>query len=102
MGYYGASALFTLLFTALVVNARLSGGRIDKFMGDLTYPIFLTHFLASGLVNLVTGNRFAGIGHVKFILATLVCLLLSIASVKCIEPLIERIRNQVRGVRLRV
>jgi peptidoglycan/LPS O-acetylase OafA/YrhL len=102
LGYYGASAMFAILLTALVVTARLNGGRVDKFMGDLAYPIFLTHFLAAGLVNLVTDNRFAGIVHTKFILATLVSLLLYIASVRCVEPLIERVRNQVRELRLGV
>lgn len=97
LGYYGASALFAILFTALVVTARLNGNTFDKFEGDLAYPIFLTHFLAVGFVNLLTDNRFAVTGNANFILATLVCILTSIAIVKWIEPLIERLRNQVRG-----
>ncbi|AMW35886.1 acyltransferase [Haematospirillum jordaniae] len=97
LGYYGASALFAILFTALVVTARLNGGRMDKFMGDLAYPVFLAHFLAAGFVNLITDNRFAVTGHANFILATLVCLSMSVAHLKWIEPLIEGIRNQVRG-----
>jgi peptidoglycan/LPS O-acetylase OafA/YrhL len=96
LGYYGASALFAILFTVLVVKARLSGGKVDKFMGDLAYPIFLTHFLAVGLVNLITDNRFAVTGHANFILATLACLSMSVAYLKWIEPLIDGIRNQVR------
>jgi peptidoglycan/LPS O-acetylase OafA/YrhL len=97
LGYYGAGALFAILLTALVVTARLNGGKLDKFMGDLAYPIFLSHFLAVGFVNLITDNRFAVTGHTNFIFATLVCFLISFAFVKWIEPLIERIRNQVRG-----
>lgn len=97
LGYYGASALFAILFTALVVTARLNGGRTDKFLGDLAYPIFLTHFLAIGFVNLITDNRFAVTGHANFISATLVCFLISITFVKWIEPLIEGVRNKIRG-----
>ncbi len=97
LGYYGASALFAILFTALVAKNQLSGGRIDEFLGGLAYPVFLTHFFAAGLVNLLTGNRFSVTGHANFILATLVCLSISIACVKWTDPFIERIRNQVRG-----
>lgn len=96
LGYYGSSVIFAILLTTLVAKRQLGGGRIDKFFGGLAYPIFLTHFFAAGFVNLLTGNRFPVTSNSNFVLATLVCLVISITYINWIEPLIEMIRNHVR------
>ena len=97
LGYYGASALFSALFAALIVKKGLKGGRFDRFMGNLAYPVFLTHFLAVGLVNLLTDNRFAISGNANFILSTFACLFMSFIYLGLMEPFIDKLRNQVRA-----
>jgi peptidoglycan/LPS O-acetylase OafA/YrhL len=96
LGYYGASAIFLFLFSVLVAKKQLKGSRYDDYMGDLAYPIFLTHFLAEGLVNLITLNKFVINGHIHFLLSTFVCLLISIGYLKWMEPFIERLRSRMR------
>ena len=96
LGYYGASAIFLFLFSVLVAKKQLKGSRYVDYMGDLAYPIFLTHFLAEGLVNLITLNKFVINGHIHFLLSTFVCLLISIGYLKWMEPFIERLRSRMR------
>jgi peptidoglycan/LPS O-acetylase OafA/YrhL len=96
LGYYGASAIFLFLFSVLVAKKQLKGSHYDDYMGDLAYPIFLTHFFAEGLVNLITLNKFVINGHIHFLLSTFACLLISIGYLKWMEPLIERLRSRMR------
>lgn len=97
LGYYGASAIFMFFFAGLAIKRQLSGNSMDMLMGNLAYPVFLTHFFAAGVVNLLADNRFPVTGNVSFVLSTLVCLLISFAYLKWIEPLIEKLRSQIRG-----
>ncbi len=97
LGYYGASAVFLVIFISLVTRNRLDGGRWDRFLGDLAYPVFLTHFFSAGVVNLLTSNRFMVTSTINMVLSTAMCLAISVAFLKWVEPQIEKMRNRIRG-----
>jgi len=96
VGFYGAAILFVTLFAAISSYGNLSGGRIDRLLGEMAYPVFLTHFFSAGVVNLATGNRYPVTGTINFLLSTLVCVLLSLAIVLWIEPNLEKVRSAIR------
>jgi peptidoglycan/LPS O-acetylase OafA/YrhL len=96
-GYYGASAIFLAIFISLVTRNQLDGGRWDRFLGDLAYPVLLTHFFSAGVVNLLTSNRFMVTSTINMALSTAMCLAISVAFLQWVEPQIEKMRNRIRG-----
>lgn len=96
-GFYGAFVLFLPLFVQ--ANQAASSGRwkkSDRLLGDLAYPVFLSHFLAAGLVNLFSGNGLARYGLMHFLISLALCLLLSIGIIRYLDPAVNRIRDRIR------
>lgn len=100
-GLYGFAFLGAYLLLAMVTTNRLpSFGSLGIFLGNLAYPIFLTHWLVA-IVALGMGvpvhNKLA------FLMSTLAGIhLVSLAMFYLVErPVNERLRSQVRGRKLR-
>lgn len=96
LGFYGAALLFFMVFTFIINDNSLTGTKIDQFLGNLAYPIFLLHFFSAGMVNLLTGNRYPVLSGYNFILSITLCILLSIIVVQWFEPAVERFRRTIR------
>jgi len=71
-------------------------GKIDSLLGDLSYPIFLCHWLVGYIIALVLfPGEWRGIG---LMLATIVCST-GVAYVICLaqDALLEPLRSRIRG-----
>ncbi len=100
LGYYGSTVLFLPLFV-VALNVRRSSG-MDRWLGDLSYPIFLLHLFCLGLVRIVTARL--GVppdSTVEAMLVVMVSIGTAALVVHHFEPIIERVRNAVRPARFR-
>lgn len=102
LGFYGAAILFVMVFATMLGAGNLNGGKIDKLLGDMAYPIFLTHFLSAGIVNTVTNNRYQVTGTANFLISTVFCVSLSLLIVLWLEPKLEKLRDYIRSTRVGV
>lgn len=96
-GYYGAFAVFLFLFfraTTTIVSEHAK--KVDKILGDLAYPVFLSHYFCSGITNAVAIPIIKS-GSLLYCLSTLaICLVLSALLVRHLDPAVERVRSLIR------
>jgi peptidoglycan/LPS O-acetylase OafA/YrhL len=78
-----------LYYTPLATKAKL----LDRFLGDLSYPVYLNHYAATVLVHSLIGNRGAYSLAASFTLT----LALSFLSISLVERRLKIHRNKVRG-----
>lgn len=99
VGYYGATPLFIALFIACL-NRPATGvlKKIDDYLGDLTYPVFLLHFFASGIVKLLPFNL-VPLGFSYFLLSTIITIGISALILAYFQPMVDRIRDRIRSGR---
>ena len=99
--YYAGAVLFAVILLTIVKQpapGRIRA-RVDRWFGDLAYPVFLSHFIAAGLVNVVLGWLLPA-GTAVFLVATIaVTLAISTAFVAWVDPHIQRLRDMVRADR---
>lgn len=75
--------------------------RLDRWMGDLSYPIYLLHWQAGAIASFllfqqpVKGGSMHGL--MAFALALPIVLLLSVPQIWIVDPLITRYRNAIRA-----
>lgn len=92
LGLYG---VFSLCAIARLRSARLM--RIDRFIGDLTYPVYLCHL---PVIAILWHDKTWLRGPFAFFSTFLLCVLVAyIVRVVC-ELSLVRLRNSVRGQRL--
>jgi peptidoglycan/LPS O-acetylase OafA/YrhL len=98
IGFYGAYALFLPLFAWSVRGGASSDSRksLDRFLGDLAYPVFLSHFAAAGLANLISGNRLSYQGSAHFLLSLVLCLTISAVMARYLDSTVNRLRDRIR------
>jgi len=94
------TVIYAILALSVLGLARLRVGtrfrRIDRWLGDLSYPLYLNHYaITIAVVTLMPRRN---------VWTFLVCLPLSIAASWMIshltEPVTRNMRNQIRGVAL--
>ena len=82
---YKSEMLLPAALTMALPFSQLSAGRIDKYLGDLSYPVFLSHFMIAHYVAYMTTKPWLG-------LATLVVTIpISIILLELAKP-IEKMR----------
>lgn len=97
IGFYGAYLLFVPLFAWTAGAARTkSDSAVDRFLGDLAYPVFLGHFVAAGFANVLSGNRLQFQGFAHFLLSLLLCLALAALMARSLDAGVERLRDRIR------
>lgn len=102
-GFYvaGPALLLALLCAAIMPLARKGGGgrmrRIDRWLGDLSYPIYLNHYVVTIAALSLAPQRSPG----TFLLTVALCVAVSWAVAQSTEPFSVRLRNRIRGVALR-
>lgn len=99
-GFYLSLALTAYLLLCLsglrVEEVPRRWAAVDRFLGNLSYPVFLCHWLAALLVSAVAfGGRHPG-GSVLFFSSLLVVNVLAFAIHAAVERPIERVRSAVR------
>jgi peptidoglycan/LPS O-acetylase OafA/YrhL len=102
--YYGGALLFVAILMTVIERPAATGlhPRLDRWLGDLAYPVFLGHFIAAGLVSVALGSV-VGLGTVGFLGLTIVLtLVIAVAFALIIDPRIQRLRAFVRVARLPV
>ncbi len=77
------------------VTARVR--RLDRWLGDLSYPIYLNHYAVSILVLSLAPTRNAWV----FLAGVVLCVGVSWVVAQLTEPFSARLRNRIRGVALR-
>lgn len=90
------SIVLAILLPAIPALALLKvrgTSRIDRMLGDLSYPLYLNHIL----VMYVVRAFWPQIGWAGLLAATLAALLVSYAMYRLIEPGLNGLRNRVRG-----
>jgi peptidoglycan/LPS O-acetylase OafA/YrhL len=100
-GYYLAYFLNSLLILSLLDRKSIVGmsRKVDAFVGDLSYPIYLMH-LPAGLVLIAMGFRGAVRGQPRFFYTALpIILLLAWALAQFVERPIESIRRRIKARR---
>lgn len=102
LGYYGAFLLFLPLLAASMAGAPVFGKAIDQALGELAYPVFLSHFLALGLVRLVLPVSLPAMGVAEAGLTMAVTMILGMTIARHFDPAIRRLRDAVRPGRRRV
>jgi peptidoglycan/LPS O-acetylase OafA/YrhL len=81
--------LFTIMFLAMPnLFAGTTDSRLDRFVGDLSYPLYLTHILAATFCAFALGTRSAAV-----IIA--ISLLASAGLVICVERPLDRWRHRL-------
>ena len=99
-GFYGAYVLFLPLFVWTVLS-KPSGlwKKIDRFLGNLAYPVFLSHFFASGLASIMSWNHLPRRGGAHFLLSLVICLILASLMARYVDPAVNRLRDRIRPAR---
>ena len=103
--HMGTGFYLNLFFSAMLVGSLLSQNRLlfiskrlDKKIGDYSYPIYLVHIQAAVLLHSMTGLQE---GSIKF--ATLVLpivFMISWIMLKAIADPVERLRLKVKEFRI--
>jgi peptidoglycan/LPS O-acetylase OafA/YrhL len=96
-GFYVVFYLNLFLIGILVVIlVGRNSNRIDKWFGDLAYPIFLSHYIVHFVVILTIFGK-AKNGLVEFLISLPFTFIVSICLARFAELTIEPIRNGVRA-----
>jgi peptidoglycan/LPS O-acetylase OafA/YrhL len=91
--------LLGLLMTAMVFLAcnKISRfRRADRFLGDLTYPLYMYHLN----VLIIVMSTTAGYHYSVYIAGMVLSILVAYAMSATLDPLINRFRNRIRGRRV--
>lgn len=72
--------------------------RIDRRLGDVAYPLYLSHYAVSIAILSLIGEELRN--PLLFVMAYFACLLVSYVLLFVSEPLTRDIRNRIRGTAL--
>ncbi|MBN8925146.1 MAG: hypothetical protein BGO51_05815 [Rhodospirillales bacterium 69-11] len=95
----GQLAIFAVLLAAMSVLAFMEirrGRRIDRFLGTITYPLYLYH----EAVFIVAATLTVGYSYVTFTAAIVASLAVAVVAALTLDPFVDRYRDRIRGGRL--
>ncbi|BEP94263.1 hypothetical protein GmRootA79_26470 [Acidovorax sp. A79] len=94
--YVNLAALAIFLYVTVSSPKSVPRWKWDKQIGDLAYPIFLTHWIISYLVGqyFLDGQRR---GMILLAASIVPIIVVSYALAKMADKMIEPLRNQVRS-----
>lgn len=95
--YYYINTALAFATVLLINKSRLTGktGKVDKFLGDLAYPLFLSHFAAGFIASKVLHIDHRG--WELFFWAYPIAMAISIAVVKLVDEPISKLRDRIRS-----
>ena len=91
--------IWPAVFTQSVAAERVFGNRFMRYIGDISYSIFLLHLIVLDLVTRLTGHReFTGSTVTDLVLTLAITVPLSAATFRWIEMPVMRLRRLVPAV----
>jgi len=90
-------ALILMLWILSVSEIPKSLKRLDKFLGDITYPLYLNHYAISIVMLTLFWNER---NMVLFLVTYVLSVAFSYLAMLCTEPLTRTLRDRIRGQRL--
>lgn len=96
--YYYANDLLAFLSVLLINRARHNGfsGKVDKWLGDLAYPMFLGQYVFGFVAWRIIGITSSTRGTEVFLLGSAITIVASVAIVLIIDKRLLKARNKVR------
>lgn len=98
---YSMLILNALIGALWVLSRRRMSGRwkaVDRWFGDITYPLYLNHYAVSIAILSLFGAVYRS--PMLFVLTYGLCVLVSYSLLFVSEPLTRGIRNRIRGATL--
>ncbi len=93
VGFYGAAILFVPI---LITSIGQVQGDLDRWLGDLAYPVFITHVFAGGVIRIMFPAAINPLS-LRFLLSSfLLCLVISAAFVRWSDRRLEPLRRRIR------
>jgi len=95
--------LLNFLIISSLINQKipLLSRKVDKFIGDFSYPIYLMHWQVGALVSYILYDEavrgFTPAGLMSFTLSVILCAIFSWFVIRFVDEPIERIRAIVRN-----
>lgn len=98
--WYYANTVTAFVAITTIQTAKMPGklGLLDKWLGDLSYPIFLSHWFCGYAAWLLLGSPPATRGVLIFLLGAALSILLSASIVRFVDQPIVRLRSRVRAM----
>jgi peptidoglycan/LPS O-acetylase OafA/YrhL len=96
LGYYGAALLFIVLFISALQRSLPLSQKMDRFLGDLAYPVFLLHYFSVGIVRIIASRFAAPRSFIEAALVVALTIALALLVNRYFDPAINQIRNVVR------
>jgi peptidoglycan/LPS O-acetylase OafA/YrhL len=94
-GFYAAAILFTVVLISADRSDGLPAG-LDKWLGDLCYPMYLAHFLVAAFIAAVSNGSLA-FGSTEFLIVTFaVTLFVAGTFVVVLDQPLQRLRARWR------
>ena len=90
----GLIILDALILVLVILSTRTIAGLkpLDRFLGDLTYPLYLNHYAVS-----IAGLTLLAPGAAAFTATLAASVLFSYVAMLVTEPFTRRVRNRIRG-----
>lgn len=93
IGFYGPAVLFVPLLASIL---RTRPNAADRFLGDLAYPVFITHVFAAGIVR-ICFPTIQPLTLMHLLASVAVCLAVSVLMVRFTSWWLEPIRGTIRN-----
>ena len=93
IGYYGSIVLFVPVIITLLQIRDPRWEKRDRWLGDMAYPIFISHFFAAGVVATVLPSLGA---TPRFLLAWPLTIAASALSLIVVQQRVDKIRSWLR------
>ncbi|MFZ4806761.1 MAG: acyltransferase family protein [Hyphomicrobiaceae bacterium] len=95
-GYYGAALLFCVLLASMTDGTPSPWPTIDRWLGDLSYPVYLSQFIGAGLVNVTVGDLIVP-GTLAYTgAAAAISIAMSAIYVIAVDRPVQRLRARLR------
>lgn len=98
--WYYANTVTAFVAVTTIQTVKMPGkfGLLDKWLGDLSYPIFLSHWFCGYAAWLLLGSPPATRGVLIFLLGAALSIVLSASIVRFVDQPIVRLRSRVRAM----
>ncbi|MCH7128154.1 acyltransferase [Escherichia coli] len=99
--HYYINNIIALLIVILLVDSKPKGklGYFSKLLGDLSYPVFLSHYFGGYFAWLIIGFNNPSRGWEIFSLGYAISIAMGLVSVFLIDRRISQVRNKIRPVK---
>lgn len=95
-GFYGSALLYGIILVTVAREDHRNQKPVDRWLGDLSYPMYLSHFIAGGLVGLATEAMLFR-GSLPFLALTFAATLaISFAYIVAVDRPLQKLRAGIR------